>query len=319
MAIPEEDYRRHAHLTETLATRYEVEAALFHPTVGVQLSCPITLRYTAKDAATDVVALVTNTGLVAPWCFRRALRHAWQRLTRWWLALSPEHFVVASDGTGLGVLRNTGEPIPWDLDIDVQLYAEGPPALPFHAFADWSANLSLITKGSAALSPPAALQELHELGFMWVTVHDYSARGAGWHVAFEFTDATTRPSAVRVDVDAVFKAYYTRKSVPLTLNLAGVTVHFGQELQRSLAEKYGPAEKRLKSGQLLGCHSPGHNACLPDCILEEGWHERLCESEACAAAQAGDPRLATACDLCRDGPVVSCEFPDRFVELDVFE
>ena len=39
--------------------------------------------------------------------------------------LSPSYYVVPSHGTGLSLLRNQKEPIPWDHDLDVQLQTSG--------------------------------------------------------------------------------------------------------------------------------------------------------------------------------------------------
>lgn len=319
--MPEEHYLQHARLTDALAARYDVEAAVLHPSTGLQVNCQVTLRHTGPEGP-HVYDVVNDRGLATPWCFRRALRNAWIALAGWWSDLSPRNYVVASDGTGLALFRNGGEPIPWDVDVDVQLYAEGPPAFSFEEFTSWSDTAA--PKTALEQHQPPQLARLRELGFSWKAVRDYSARGAGWHIEFQFADATARPTPVSVDLDAVLKAYETSSWFPMSASLAGVRAKYGQDLQLSLTKKYGPAEKRMhKGGDFITCRDPGHSACLPDCVLQEGWLERLC-SEACRGVDGGVASTAAAgsatasCTACRTAPVVECEFPDRFIELDYF-
>eukprot|EP00929_Paragymnodinium_shiwhaense_P098371 TRINITY_DN59855_c0_g1_i1.p1 TRINITY_DN59855_c0_g1~~TRINITY_DN59855_c0_g1_i1.p1 ORF type:complete len:753 (-),score=163.47 TRINITY_DN59855_c0_g1_i1:123-2381(-) len=288
--MPEEDYLLHADLTTQLATRYEVEAALFHEHAGLRVNCPITVRHQreSKDYA-YIFDLINDKGLVAPWCFRRALREGWRRLTLWWSSVSSRHFVVASDGTGLAMFRNPVEPIPWDMDVDMQLFSEHEAEIGLDAFVRWR-------DGGDVPAHSQAFAQLRELGFALSNILDYGAKGAGIHLSLIFRDNSTRPAAVELDMDAVLKSYILKSSFPFTVDFAGVTVRFGLDLQEMLARKYGPAEKQMRKIEgVLRCLEPGHNACLPHCN----------ESSTASAASA---RVKEKFE--------ECEFEDNFVEID---
>lgn len=280
-SFPEEDYLQQADLTPELALRYDVEVALLHPELGIRVSCPISRRGSAY-----VNEAVNARGLVAPWCFRRALRQAWQRLVGWWLELSALHFAVASDGTGLALFRNTREPIPWDTDVDVHLFSE--------------AELIVDVSDFVASDLHPTLGKLRALGFSWSSILDYSSKGAGIHICLEYADTEAPEGPVIVELDAVLKSYTAKAAFPYTTHFAGVDVRFGHDLQDSLMRKYRAAEKSTKAATPLQCREPGHNACLPNC-------------------GPGPPQRGGAAAMeDRDIYVIECEFPDRFVEIDYF-
>merc|ERR1712048_951244 len=96
----------------------------------------------------------------------------------------------------------------------------------------------------------------------------------------------------------------------------GVTVRFGVDMQQMLVNKYSPPQKIMRTSNLLACHESGHNACLPRCILPKSSQADLCASSSECNKHGFDP--TRSCHACIAAPVAECEFPDRFVEIDVF-
>mmetsp|Transcript_55192 Transcript_55192/g.178926 ORF Transcript_55192/g.178926 Transcript_55192/m.178926 type:complete len:452 (-) Transcript_55192:503-1858(-) len=267
--FPEEDYLPHADLTAELATRYEVEAAIFDASVGLRTNCAFSSR--GPDFVNE---LISRSFLVAPWCFRRVLRDSWQKLARWWHGLATDHYIVASDGTGLALFRNLHELIPWDTDIDARFFAKFDTAANLNDFVDNSSRISV---------------ELKDLGFTCTSILDYSARGAGIHVALTYDDEQMRGGPVLAELDIVIQGHMPKARFPLATKLAGVSVRLSQDLQDLLVRKYSAPWKQNKMDQSLVCLDPSHNACVPNCTIV-------------GADETPD-----------------CEFPDRFVEIDFFE
>lgn len=306
--LREEDYKVNAKLTDYVAKRYEVEAAQFHTGASLQVNCqhtPDDLRY---------FRIMHGQGLVAPWCFRYILRTAWQQLASCWHAASPEHFLVPVDGTALALFRNPQHILPWDHDVDFLLAVNGPETF------DPSLFLEPDSKEEAGV-----LYEFRKLGFSWTVLGDYRAKGAGMHLEVTYTSAVFAPGPRSVTLDAVVRPNYDRATWPLTAELAGVEVRMSADLVDFVVGKFkGSSDKRLQPGTFWGvvrdsesltCREPGHTACLPDCTLQEP--ENLCRnSPECATSE--DHSDKPWCAACLAVPTASCEFPDRFVEIDFF-
>ncbi|CAJ1399726.1 unnamed protein product [Effrenium voratum] len=249
----EEDHLRHAKLTIFLSERYDVEVAKFHDS-PLSVNCAALRKFakpsTGEFDGGEAAVVMTDNGLVSSWCFRSALREALRRLSAWWQDLSKKgHYLVPTDGTGLSLLRNPSEPMPWDHDVDVWLVAEGGIDLEVG---------DLLSENSETL----ALQKLSALGFRWSSVLDYSAKGGGWHIAMQFMDESLSPAFV-LDLDAVIKGYVPRRVFPSTTAFFGAFAATGQNHILGLARKYSSARKTSRNWTQLHCKLPGHTSCIP--------------------------------------------------------
>jgi len=265
--LHEEDYRTQADLTDALALRYDIEAAIFGPGLPLRVNCQVTFRN--QDRMYD---LVQGGGLSAPYCFRQGLREAWRSMAAWWRSLDEQrNFLVAIKGTALTMLRNSASLMPWDCDVDSMLFTDGPRLQPT---ANELLNETLRDSGSL----PEALAELRRLGFNWTVNGDYRQRGAGLHVELRYTGYSMRPGPFTVFLDAVFRDHQELLRFPFVANLAGVEVRFCADQQDLLHSHYGKPNapsKMLRPGGLfqgiaqqsspIFCRQEGHNACLIDC------------------------------------------------------
>merc|ERR1712054_401351 len=127
------------------------------------------------------------------------------------------------------------------------------------------------------------------------------------------------PGPRSVTLDAIAKPNYNLVTWPITAEIAGVEVRISSDLVDFIVGKFRTtSDKRLQGGTFFGvvhpdtslvCREPGHNACLPNCTLDES--EQLCSS----LPHCHD---RPSCVECKAAPVASCEFSDRMVEIDHF-
>lgn len=283
--LQEEDYTHHANLTDALATRYEIEAARFYAEGPVHINCQIT----PSDG--NVYQLIHGTGVSAPWCFRYVLREAWRALASWWKSLTPRHYVVASDGTALTLLRNSRSLMPWDFDVDALLCSEDAAAISLDALSRSGGGKVLMPHATPEIEArdAKALDSLRAAGFKWRVQGDYRFRGAGLHLEMDYTITDLRPGPRTVTIDAVFKQYTDVQTWPFTADIAGVEVRLSSDLIELLvAIKYDASDKRIRDvvdeagvahdEVSLTCRGNKHSACLPECGMRP--LEQLCATEA---------------------------------------
>jgi len=103
----DKNYLDYARLTPFIADRFQVEVARF----GSRQSTHC-LEGAASDAA-------VHSGLVQPWCRRKAVMDKWERNEALWLAGDSRRFLCLAHGGFISLFRGGhAGMMPWDNDVD---------------------------------------------------------------------------------------------------------------------------------------------------------------------------------------------------------